>query len=347
MSGYARHVLRCRCDSSRPAGWARSCRASTTPPRCARPSAAPRLTAVVDGAAGPAAPRCSCLRLAAGPGGPAFIPLAHYQHCAAPPGRPAALARGHGGRRPAPGPPVRGHFRGETVKAFGAERGRAEGGENRLVRFVQANLRPSDARREHQLPGNASSRDSRASAPLVRRPPGHERGPDHRPAALLLHAAGLMLEPLERLSLGQPPVAGRPGGRRSTFPGIDLEAEHARRSKEGGVRRSAEASSCATCPSATASAPPVLEKMNLTIPAGKTVAIVGESGSGKSTLLNLLMGFHAPTEGRILIDGSTCATSTWNRCAAASAWYRRSRSSSMARSATTSPWAGRRRRWTR
>ena len=42
---------------------------------------------------------------------------------------------------------------------------------------------------------------------------------------------------------------------------------------------------------------------NLRIPAGKTVAIVGESGSGKSTLLKLLMGFYAPTEGRILIDG--------------------------------------------
>jgi ABC-type multidrug transport system fused ATPase/permease subunit len=47
----------------------------------------------------------------------------------------------------------------------------------------------------------------------------------------------------------------------------------------------------------------VLEKVSLRIPAGKTVAVVGESGSGKSTLLKLLLGFHAPTEGRILIDG--------------------------------------------
>jgi ATP-binding cassette subfamily B protein len=49
--------------------------------------------------------------------------------------------------------------------------------------------------------------------------------------------------------------------------------------------------------------PPVLEQVTLRIPAGKTVAVVGESGSGKSTLLKLLMGFYAPTAGRILIDG--------------------------------------------
>ena len=48
---------------------------------------------------------------------------------------------------------------------------------------------------------------------------------------------------------------------------------------------------------------PVLEKLSLNIPAGKVVAIVGESGSGKSTLLKLLMGFYAPTAGRLTVDG--------------------------------------------
>ena len=47
----------------------------------------------------------------------------------------------------------------------------------------------------------------------------------------------------------------------------------------------------------------VLDKLNLRIPAGKTVAVVGESGSGKSTLLKLLMGFYSPTTGRVLADG--------------------------------------------
>jgi len=47
----------------------------------------------------------------------------------------------------------------------------------------------------------------------------------------------------------------------------------------------------------------VLAHVNLTIPAGATVAIVGESGCGKSTLLKLLARFYEPTGGRIRIDG--------------------------------------------
>lgn len=48
----------------------------------------------------------------------------------------------------------------------------------------------------------------------------------------------------------------------------------------------------------------VLEKINLKIKAGSTVAIVGESGSGKSTLMDLLARFFSPVEGRILVDGT-------------------------------------------
>ena len=43
--------------------------------------------------------------------------------------------------------------------------------------------------------------------------------------------------------------------------------------------------------------------VNMTIPAGKTVAFVGLSGAGKSTLLNLLCKFYAPTTGQVLLDG--------------------------------------------
>src|SRR5206468_11055892 len=35
-----------------------------------------------------------------------------------------------------------------------------------------------------------------------------------------------------------------------------------------------------------------LEHFNLSVPAGKVVALVGPSGAGKSTLFNVLMGFY-------------------------------------------------------
>jgi ABC-type multidrug transport system fused ATPase/permease subunit len=47
--------------------------------------------------------------------------------------------------------------------------------------------------------------------------------------------------------------------------------------------------------------------VNMTIPAGKTVAFVGLSGAGKSTLLNLLCKFYEPTNGEILLDGNSLA----------------------------------------
>lgn len=43
--------------------------------------------------------------------------------------------------------------------------------------------------------------------------------------------------------------------------------------------------------------------VNMTIPAGKTIAFVGLSGAGKTTLLNLLCKFYSPDKGRILLDG--------------------------------------------
>ncbi len=47
---------------------------------------------------------------------------------------------------------------------------------------------------------------------------------------------------------------------------------------------------------------PVLENLNLTIPANKITAIVGTSGSGKTTLMKLLLKFYEPNNGEINID---------------------------------------------
>lgn len=51
------------------------------------------------------------------------------------------------------------------------------------------------------------------------------------------------------------------------------------------------------------SAPLVLKKLTVVIPAGRTTAIVGASGSGKSTLLKLLFGYYPPTVGAVTLDG--------------------------------------------
>ncbi len=47
----------------------------------------------------------------------------------------------------------------------------------------------------------------------------------------------------------------------------------------------------------------VLKDISFTIPDGKTFALIGESGAGKSTLAKMMLRFHDPQKGSILIDG--------------------------------------------
>ena len=53
---------------------------------------------------------------------------------------------------------------------------------------------------------------------------------------------------------------------------------------------------------------PALAGINLTIPAGTTLAIVGYTGSGKSTLVNLIPRMYDVTGGELLIDGNNIRT---------------------------------------
>ncbi|WP_290891418.1 ABC transporter transmembrane domain-containing protein [Arenimonas sp.] len=51
-----------------------------------------------------------------------------------------------------------------------------------------------------------------------------------------------------------------------------------------------------------------LDDFSLSVAPGETVALVGPSGAGKSTVLQLLLRFHDPEAGRILLDGQDLRT---------------------------------------
>lgn len=47
----------------------------------------------------------------------------------------------------------------------------------------------------------------------------------------------------------------------------------------------------------------VLHQIDLSVPAGSSVALVGHTGAGKSTIVKLVMRFYEATQGRVLVDG--------------------------------------------
>lgn len=51
-----------------------------------------------------------------------------------------------------------------------------------------------------------------------------------------------------------------------------------------------------------------VDRVDLTVKKGESVAIVGPSGSGKSTLLSLLAGLDIPTDGHVFFDGVNLKT---------------------------------------
>ncbi|GGO03116.1 thiol reductant ABC exporter subunit CydC [Saccharibacillus kuerlensis] len=62
---------------------------------------------------------------------------------------------------------------------------------------------------------------------------------------------------------------------------------------------------------------PVLSGVSLQFEAGSKTAIVGPSGSGKTSILELILKLHAPTEGRIVLNGTPIgeldAEDLWSR----------------------------------
>lgn len=67
-------------------------------------------------------------------------------------------------------------------------------------------------------------------------------------------------------------------------------------------------------------AEPSLDAATLVVEPGETVALVGPSGAGKTTLLNVLLGFTAPTEGRVRVGGTDLSALDLDRWRERIAW---------------------------
>jgi ATP-binding cassette subfamily B protein len=191
----------------------------------------------------------------------------------------------------------------ETVKAFGAERRRTEGSEERLVELT----RSSFALQKLGLSMDATGTFLTALAGLVVLWYGSHRAMSGAlTVGQLLFCyslVGYLLEPLNRLASVNLKLQDALVAVDRLYQVLDLEIEQPAGGPTAqfhGVHDAIEIRGvnfrygCGTN---------VLEKINLRIPAGRTVAILGESGSGKSTLLKLLLGFYTPSEGQVVIDG--------------------------------------------
>ena len=191
----------------------------------------------------------------------------------------------------------------EAVKAFGAERVRAEDGETHLVRFVQSMFSLQKLGISMSTLGTFVT----ALAGIVILWYGGHRvmGGALTVGELMFFYTllGYLLEPLERLASVNLKLQDALVAVDRLCQIMDLEVEPLGDSRKATFRGIRDALELRDVRFQYACRAPVLEQLNLRIPAGRTVAIVGESGSGKSTVLKLLMGFYAPTGGQILIDG--------------------------------------------
>jgi ATP-binding cassette subfamily B protein len=191
----------------------------------------------------------------------------------------------------------------ETIKAFGAERARAEEGELRLVRLLKSVF----SLQKLGISMDALGTGVTALAGVVILWYGGHRvisGALSIGQLLFFYSLlGYLLEPLTRLASVNLHLQEALVAVDRLYQVLDVEAEAvgaAGKAPFRGVRDAIELKGVSFGYGCRGN---VLEGVDLRIPAGKTVAVVGESGSGKSTLLKLLLGFYPPGAGRILVDG--------------------------------------------
>ncbi|NTS77716.1 lipid A export permease/ATP-binding protein MsbA [Catenovulum sp. SM1970] len=127
--------------------------------------------------------------------------------------------------------------------------------------------------------------------------------------ATVLTCMMMMLRPLKQLTTVNSEFQKGLAACASVFAVLDQEAEKDQGSKElERVKGNIEIKALTfTYPNAKE---PALKNVNLSIPAGHTLALVGKSGSGKSTLSNLVTRFYDIEQGQILIDGNEVKSAT-------------------------------------
>jgi ATP-binding cassette, subfamily C, bacteriocin exporter len=191
----------------------------------------------------------------------------------------------------------------ETIKTFGVEWARSEESDDKLVNLIQSQF----GLQKLGLSMSSLSLFVTALAGVVILWFGGHRvisGALSIGQLMFFYTLlGFLLDPLSRLASVNFQIQDALVAVDRLYQVLDMELEQPRTDKKlvfGGIKEAIELRDvsfkygCRT---------PVLEKLNLQIPAGKIVAVVGESGSGKSTLLKLLMSFYAPTSGRVTADG--------------------------------------------
>lgn len=190
----------------------------------------------------------------------------------------------------------------ETIKAFGAERARAEGGERWLVKVVQSAF---SLQMLSTSLGAFGGWLTGAAGLAILWYGGHRVISGALTIGELMFfytLLGYLLGPLERLATVNMQFQEALVAVDRLYQVLDIAPESLedRKARFQNVREAIELRDVSFRYGCRRN---VLNALNLRIPAGATVAIVGESGCGKSTLLKLLMRFHDPKEGQIQVDG--------------------------------------------
>jgi subfamily B ATP-binding cassette protein MsbA len=126
---------------------------------------------------------------------------------------------------------------------------------------------------------------------------------------MFLTSALLLMQPLRRLTALNGPIARMSAAADSVFAMIDSPQE-----LDDGLREIARARGAIEFRQMSfqyaGTSVAALDRIDLVVAPGETIALVGPSGAGKTTLINLIPRFIRPSSGQILIDDIECGQLT-------------------------------------